>query len=136
MFGKRRVAGDDGIARIFLICFAVSVLLILLCAAISAMIINSLNDPTKNLGVFSLCSMLVSAAISGVFCSRAVKENEIRFSCIVALLVVLIMLLINVIVCSGKVSGGAFMNYGCYLGVAGLAAFFGKRKSTHKKHRY
>lgn len=135
MFKKRRAA-DGGVAKTFLICFAVSVLIILMCALFSAVIINSMKDPTKNLGLFSLCSVIISAVISGVFCSRAVSEGELRFTLLVSLLVVLIMLMINVIICGGKVSVSSFMNYGCYLGIAGLSAFFGKKKSSHRVHRH
>ncbi len=136
MFRKRRIADGGGLLQRFLICLAFSALFILLLAFISALIVNSLSDPTKNLGIFSLVAMLLSALVSGVFCARMAKDKETQFTALVALAVVLIMLLINVIASGGKVSGGAFMNYGCYLGVATLSSLLGKKKGGHKRHKY
>lgn len=131
---KRNMGG--GIMTTFLISFAISVLLILLLSLLSALIVGSLEDPTKLLGLFSLGSLLISAAISGVISTRMKGEGGLGFAALVALSVVLIMLLINVIICSGKVSGASFMNYGCYMGVAVLSAFLGKKRDRHRKHRY
>ena len=135
MFGFKRSGGGE-VARTFLICFAISVLLILLFSLISAVIVGSLDDPTKSVGLFSLATMLLSAAVSGVVSSRIKGEGGLKFATLVALAVVLIMLLVNVIISNGKVSGGAFMNYGCYLGVAALSAFLGRKRSGHRRNKY
>ena len=132
--GKR--TGGGGIMKTFLLCFAISVLLILLLTLISALIAGGLEDPGKAIGLFSLGSMLISAAASGVFSSRIKGEGGLKFATLVALAVVLTMLLINVIICGGKVSGGSFMNYGCYMGVASLSAFLGRKRVGHSRHRY
>ena len=108
--GKRALQGGN-IAGSFLICLALSGAVILGLSLICAFIASRLNDPTGNLGLFSLVAMLLSAVISGVLCARIKGEGGARFSFLVALSVVLIMLLINVIICAGKVSLSAFMNY-------------------------
>lgn len=136
MFVSKRSMGGAGTAKLFLICFAISVSLIILLSLISAAIVGSLDDPTESVGIFSLGSMLVSAAISGILSTRIKGEGGLRFATLVALSVVLIMLLINVIISSGRVSGGAFMNYGCYLGVAALSAFLGRKRERHRNHKY
>ena len=132
MLGTKRSAGGE-VARTFLVCFAISVLIILLFSLISAVIVGSLDDPTESVGIFSLATMLLSAALSGVMSARIKGEGGLKFATLVALAVVLIMLLINVIISAGKVSGGSFMNYGCYLGVASLSAFLGRKRNTHRR---
>ena len=136
MFGLKKSVGGAGTAKLFLICFAISVILILLFSLISSAIVGSLDDPTESVGIFSLGTMLIAAALSGIISTRIKGEGGLRFSTLVALSVVLIMLLINVIISSGRVSGGAFMNYGCYLGVVALSAFLGRKREGHRKHRH
>ena len=134
MFKGKRI-NDGGIIKCFLISFCISFLLILLLSLLSALIACSLDDPGKVIGLFSLGTLLISAAISGVLSSRIKGDGGFKFAILVALAVVLIMLLINVIICNGKVSGGSFMNYGCYMGVAALSAFLGRKRDRHRRHR-
>lgn len=127
---------NGGVAEKFLICFAISALVIIILSLISALILGALNDPTKSLGLFSFGAMLLSAAASGICCARINGEGGIGFASLVALAVVLIMLLINVILSAGRVSGAAFMNYGCYFGTFLLSAFAGKKRNGHRRHRH
>ncbi len=133
---KGRRASGVGKPGSFLICLGVSGGTILLLSMVGAAIAAALDDPTGNLGLISLAVMLISAAVSGVFSTRMKGEGGLPFSALVALTVVLIMLLINVIVCAGKVSLGAFMNYLCYLGVAVMAAFLGKKRDKHRRRKH
>ena len=126
----------DGVAGGFILCFAISILLIVLFSLFSALILGGLNDPTKNIGIFSLGSMVLSAMLSGVLCSRIKGESGLRFASLVGLAVVLLMLLINVIISNGKVSLAAFMNYGCYLATYILSAYLGRKRNGHHKHRH
>lgn len=133
---KAKLSIKDGLAKCFAICFAISGLLIVLFSLLSALIVGRLDDPTKSIGLFSLGAMMLSAIVSGIICARLRGEGEVRFSCLVGLAIVLTMLLINVIVSKGRVSLGAFMNYGCYMGAFTLSAFLGKRKGSHRHHRH
>ena len=133
---KAKATIKDGLAKCFIICFAISGLLIILFSLFSAFIVGALDDPTKSIGLFSLAAMILSAIVSGIICARIRAEGEIRFSCLVGLAVVLAMLLINVIISKGKVSLGAFMNYGCYLGAFTLSALLGRRRVNHRHHRH
>ena len=126
----------DGIAGKFILCFAISILLIVLFSLFSALILDGLKDPTKNIGVFSLSAMVLSAILSGVLCSRIKGESGLRFASLVGLAVVLLMLLINVIISSGKVSLSAFMNYGCYLGAYILSAYLGRKRDGRHRHKH
>ena len=126
----------DSVAGGFILCFAISILLIVLFSLLSALILDGLKDPTKNIGMFSLGAMVLSAMLSGILCSRIKSEGGLRFASLVGLAVVLIMLLINVIISSGRVSLAAFMNYGCYLGAYILSAYLGRKRDGHHKHRH
>ena len=132
--GKKYIKTDGGAVK-FLVCFGFSIAAILVCSFITSLIAGGSKDPTGMIGIFSLAAMLISAAAGGVFSSRIRGEGGTVYAALVALAVVLVMLLIAVILCGGRVSAGAFMNYGCYLGVSALSAFLGKRRATHRVHR-
>lgn len=124
-----------GIAESFIICFFISAFLIIVFSLVSAFFVGRLNDPTGSVGIFSLGAMLLSAVTSGICCIRIRDDGGIRFPALVAVAVVLVMLLINVIISQGKVSGGSFMNYACYLGTYNLSAFCGRKKGRRGRHR-
>ena len=60
----------DGVAGGFILCFAISILLIVLFSLFSALILGGLNDPTKNIGIFSLGS------IDGGVCRQNVRRSS------------------------------------------------------------
>lgn len=135
MIKGKRLFKEGNTAISFLICFAFSALVIILLSLIFALVANMSEDPTGRLGIFSLAAMIISAAAGGVFSARFCKESQLGFATLVALAIVLVMLLFCVILNAGKISGAAFMNYACYIGVAALSAFFGRRKEGHRRHR-
>lgn len=132
--GKKYIKTDGGAVK-FLICFGFSAVVIIVCSFITSLIAGSAKDPTGMIGIYSLAAMLISAAAGGVFSGRMHGDGGTVYAALVALAVVLVMLLIAVIICGGRVSAGAFMNYGCYLGVSTLSAFLGKKRATHRVHR-
>ena len=133
MFKTKRTQNNT--ARDFVICFCLSSGVILVLSLICALIASSLSDPTANLGLFSLGAMILSAIVSGIFSVKYRKDCSIGYAALVALMVVLIMLLINVIISGGKISLGAFMNYGCYIGTYLLGALIAKHTGGRRKHR-
>lgn len=133
---KGKKVNDSGVMKNFLISFSISVLVIVLLSLLSSLIVSGLEDPGGVIGIFSLGSLLISAVVSGVMSSRIKGDGGLKFATLVALAVVLLMLLINVILCGGKVSGSSFMNYGCYMGVAVLSAFLGRKRERHARHRH
>ena len=126
----------SGVIRMFFISYAMAVLLIVLLSLISSLIMISLDNPTGNLGIFSLCIMLFSALFSGFITAKIKEGGGLRFCALTALGVLLTMLLANVIVSSGKVTAGAFMNYGCYFGVFMLSSFFALKAPKRRKFRH
>ena len=117
MLKKRKANTKLGVAGVFLLCLMASAISILIFSLLTSLIANSLNDPTKYIGIFSLIAMLLSSAAAGITCSHIYKEGGMLIPSLTSLSMVLIMLLINVILSGGKVSAGAFMNYACYFGV-------------------
>ena len=132
---KRKRINSGGVAESFAICFGISTLLIILFSVISAVIAYMLDDPTEHIGLFSLASMILAGVVGGISCARIKGDGGVRFAALVALAIVLLMLLINVILSEGRVSGAAFMNYGCYMGIYSLSAFLGKKTYKHRKHK-
>lgn len=124
------------VIRIFFISYAMAISVIILLSLISSLVMLSIDNPTGNLGIFSLCIMLLSALIGGFITAKITDEGNLRFCVLTALGVLLTMLLANVIISSGKVTAGAFMNYGCYFGVFMLSSFFALKAPKRRKFRH
>lgn len=135
MFKIKRNARSGRGAFVFFICLFFSVLMILLTSLIFAAIANSSNDPTKNLGIFSFAALLISAFAGGLFSAKVSKKDGVGYSLLVAMSVTLLMLLICIVAEKGKLSGGAFMNYGCYIGVFALSSLLGKSSGKRRRRR-
>ena len=125
-----------GVGRCFIISFCSSILVLIAISMIMAAIAMANEDPTGKIGLFSLISLLLSAMISGLLTARLNIDKKLGFSLTVALGVALLMLLAGVIVSAGRMSGGAFMNLGCYFGLFALSAYLGGRKSGHRRHKH
>ena len=119
----------------FLICFCLSFGMIFILSLISAMILNSLEDSTAGIGIFSLGTIVISALLSGLISVRLHRGENIGYSAMVALAVVLVMLLVNLIMSGGKVRLGAFMNYACYMGSYLLGALIANHSGRRRKRR-
>jgi hypothetical protein len=92
-------------------------------------------DPTGKIGIFTLIMLIVSSAVSGIFTSWQNPTEKIGFSMTAALGITLVMLLIGIIISAGKLSGGAFMNYGCYFGTYALLSYLGMRAKDKRKRK-
>lgn len=121
--------------KLFLLCLALSAGLIILLSVVATLVLIRLNDPTAVLGISSLAVMMLSAALAGLICHVIHKEAGVKFGLLVGLTTTLIMLLINVIISMGHVSLGSFMNYGCYLGIYGLAVYLAKGSGGRRRRR-
>ena len=119
----------------FIPCLGLSLLLVPAFALIGAALASASNDPTAKVGLYSLLSLLLAAAVCGFIVSRLSAESGIKIALLCALAVVMIMLLISVIVTGGAPSASALLNYGCYLGVYALTAILGKRRGGKRRRR-
>ena len=123
------------VGRCFIICLGFSTVTILVLAMILAWISISTDDPTGKIGIFSLISLILAATLSGLFASWQNPTDGVGFSVISGLGMTLIMLLCGIIVSAGRLSGGAFMNYGCYLGTYALLSYIGMRAKDKRKRK-
>ena len=122
-------------AEKFLKSLVVSIMAVVLFSALMAFIASMTSNPTGMVGIFSLVAMLASAAVGGVFVGKANGDASMLKAMLVPLAVVGVMLITAVIICSGRIGGGAFMNYGCYVGVFFLGTLIGKHKPRKTRHR-
>ncbi len=130
---KRKGLLSNNLGR-FLISLGFSALMIVALSFVFALVAGKLTDPTKNLAIFSFAALLISAAAGGIFSAR-ISDGKLSFSLLSSAAVLLIMLIVCIVANSGKIPASAFMNYGCYMGVAVFSAFLGSREKKHKHHR-
>ena len=131
---KKYFKGDTG-ARGFLICLGFSVGMLIICSLIMTLLAGATKNPGDIVGIFALCAILLSAVGGGVFTAKMQSDSNLLFPALTALAVVLTMLLVAIISCGGRVSGGAFMNYACYLGVFVISALFAKNQPRRRHKR-
>lgn len=123
------------VGRCFIICLGFSMVTILVLTMILAWISISTDDPTGKIGIFSLIALIIAATISGLFASWQNPTDGVGFSVISGLGMTLIMLLCGIIASAGKLKGGTFMNYGCYLGTYALLSYIGMRAKDKRKRK-
>lgn len=133
MSRSKRAGGN--IPRGFIISLGISAAAIVLLSLVGAMVAVNLDDPTRYLGLISLCVMLLSAVACGIVSTIIKRDTAVRFCSLVALTMVLIMLLIDVIICKGRIAPSALMNYVCYFGVAVISSLLCKKATTKRRHR-
>ena len=134
MLKGKKYLKSDGTMK-FLICLGFSIGALVFLSLIMTIIAGFTKNPGAITGIFALVSVIISAVAGGIFTAKMKSDEGLLYPMLVALSLVLTMLLIAVIVCGGRVSGGAFMNYGCYLGVYVLSAFLGKHKPARRYHK-
>lgn len=124
-----------GKGRVLLICLGFSVAAVIVCAFVMSLAAMAFKNPGELVGIFSLVGLLISAMIGGVFSGRMHGEGGVLYSALVALGVTFVMLAVGLISCGGRLSGGAFMNYLCYVGVATMAALAARNAKGGKRRR-
>lgn len=109
--------------------FAALTVISLVCSAI----LMTSNNPTGNLKIASLASLLICGAVSGFFTSKYKGEGGVITSIITSVAFIALMLIISMIASKGDVGGITFMNYLCYLMIAVFAAFLGRKRERKRK---
>ena len=113
----------------------VSVATLILISFICAVIANFTDDPTSLIGIMTLVSILLSAAVSGTVITRLFDSNGVKIAALSALMISLIMMLIGLISNHGTLPTSGIMNYICYLFTAIFFSVVARRRSGTKKHR-
>lgn len=121
----------------FLRCAAISALVLPAVSFILAVIANASADPTSAIGISTLVSIVVSAAISGAVCIRICKDDGLKICTLCALFITLIMMLIGLISNKGAIPISAVMNYICYITVYVFVSVVSRRRegASRRRHR-
>ena len=116
----------------------ISAAVLLVLTLISSIIINMTSDPLGASGIASLCTLLLSAALSGFMLARRAAEAKMLRTSLSSLLFCLLLFIIGIAISGGELSGRVFMNYVCYMGVALLFGKLGAsgRKRTRRAHAH
>ena len=123
----------DNLFYSFLLSLGISALALITSSLLMAFIAYSTEDPTSGIGGFSLFAMIISAIICGVATTRIKGEGGVKFTVLVALALVLIMLIFAVISGKGHVAPSAFMNYLCFMGISLLSSHLGKKRERRRR---
>ena len=134
MLGQKKIKRSGG-GNIFIPCVIISLVVILALSFVMALVANSTSDPTANIGIYSLLVLVLSGGVCGFCMSRAKGEGGVLHALLVSLVVSIFMLIIALIAGGGKLSLGSFMNYGCYIAVAVLFSYLGKKRERRHRHR-
>lgn len=118
------------------LCVGISLLCVGIISLIFALAANLSADPTGKIGIFSLIALLISAALAGFVNGAMNRERGVGFFALGALAVVAVMMIACLIMTGGKIGTGAFMNYGCYLGVYMLSTLLAKKRRTKARRRF
>ena len=94
-----------------------------------------MENPTAMTGIFSLASLLLTAALMGFIISKLKGDGGMLISVLSSLLFCLILLTVGLIGTGGKLPLFIPINYLCYMGVAALFAFLGKKREKRGRHR-
>ena len=135
MFKIKRRTKESKSGGSFILYVLISLLVIIVFSLITAIVANASENPTAQIGIYSLVALLGSGALCGATISRAKGEGGILTVLLVSLAVSLFMLIVALIAGGGRLTPGSLMNYGCYVGVSTLFAYFGKMKSGRRRHR-
>ncbi len=107
--------------------------IIIVISFIFSLIAASADNPIAKTDIFSLLSLIISGVVSSFICSKRFGMGKALLS---SLFVILIMLLLGIVFSSGRLSGSAFMNYGCFFGTCAVGSYLGrKREKKHKIHK-
>ena len=101
---------------------------------IFSFILIGLKNPTGSIKTASLAVFLITAAIAGFSVSKYKGNGGALLSILTSAAFIFILLAVTLISSKGKVGGGIFMNYICYIMISAFTAFLaGKRKKRRKR---
>lgn len=112
----------------------ISVIVFTLITLIFTVICYNTGNPSKNLGIFALASLILSGALSSFSLSRAKSRFGFGNAVASAIIVAAILASVSIIV-SGGIGGSLLMNVGCYVLTSLLFAFLGRGAGAKRKRR-
>jgi len=132
MIKNKSQKGTYGIRGLLYSSIILTIIFFLVTVALTAILYRS-EDPTAKAPVYSFVSLLTSGVVGGFVSSRI---YGFKTALLGAVLVALLMLLLGIIISSGGIGIGAFMNYFCYIATSLVGAYLGRpREKKRKRHR-
>lgn len=135
MLKVKKFAGPNKKIAAFMRGIIISVAMLLAVSLILSIVTEASSDPSAVMGIYSLLSIILSAALSGITVSTVSGEHGIKISALCALMIVLIMMLTGTIVNGGGLPTRGLMNYLCYFAIYLFSALLGKPGKKRRKHR-
>ena len=113
----------------------VFVLIFALCSTLAAILALRAESPMDAASVYSLASVVVSAALGGFILCKIKGEGGVKHSLICASLSTALLLILGMII-GGLPGISSLINYVSFIGTASVFAFLGrKRERRHKRRR-
>ncbi len=133
---RKRKSKELGLVTLILIGAAVGLGAILLVTFILAFISSMTKDPTSLTGGLSLAALIVSGAVSGFGISKANGEGGALVGILSSIITASVILVIGLIVSTGKLNLGVFLNLIAYMMTSTLASILGKKRLKRRKRKY
>ena len=126
---------EDSVLYMYFPALGISMITLFVFAFISSLIVYSTANPTNNLEIAALATLISAAIASGIIISRFKGDGGFVVAGLSSFAVVLIMLIIGIIISGGKTAPSAFLNYGCYVGISMLSAYLGRKRGRARRRR-
>ncbi len=108
---------------------------LLVTSLVVSLVVSSLKNPIETIAIGSLVAFMASGAISGFSIAKKNCGVGFRLSLLCSGLFIAIILVSSLILEKGSLSGGALMNYLCYLMISAFFAFLGAREKRRGRRR-
>ena len=119
--------------RVFVFGLGFSLAILIILSFIASFVILSMKNPLLNIKTASLLVLLSAGAISGFAISKYKGELNLGISIAASIAVAAVMLVASLICSRGKLEGGIFMNYLCYVLVSAFFSFVGRKRKVHRR---
>lgn len=134
---KSRTRTSDGAtnarALLFGIVFTAVTFIVLM--LLGAVIAGRMENPTSRLGAVAICSLYITAAVSGLVTSKYKGEGGALPAVLSALAFALVLLIIGLIMTGGHIPAITVINLGAYVITALVFAVIGKRRASGRRRR-
>ena len=127
---------DPGLTSLMLIGAGLALGITVVLAFIMAFISSFTKDPTSLTGALALVSLLVGGAISGFVTSRMNDEGGALVGTLSAVIASALILIIGLIMKSGKLDLSVFINLIAFICVSVLFAILGKKRIKRRRRRH
>lgn len=129
---KKKWGKDIGPVKSMFLGFLFALLSFVLLSLVFSVFIYSSANPTKNLEFISLIILLLSGAVSSLVITRFKAENGSLNAILSCLLFSVFDIFLSLILSGGKVRAVCLLNLICYMSIATLFAFIGKKRNKRK----